>query len=112
MAKSNFRCKYCNYMPRSSEMPLTGVWYCPKCGKRTTLERTQKTPRKFTHQRKTRSHITRDQASSQIYSKHTSVNKKDHGLKTPYLNPDIKEIQPKIRNRVRVFYQSKSGEKL
>ncbi|MHA1940339.1 MAG: hypothetical protein ACXAB2_01435 [Candidatus Hodarchaeales archaeon] len=105
-----FKCKYCNFIPRSNEIPSTGVWYCPKCGKRTTLERARKIPRKFIHQKKTAKKITRDQASSKIYSKFTFEKKPDFGLKAPYLKPTIKEIQPKIRKHIRVFYQSKSEE--
>jgi ribosomal protein L37AE/L43A len=111
MDNSNFRCKYCNYLPRANEKPFTGVWYCPKCGKRTRLEQTQKIQHKFIQRKDTSRRITRDRASSQIYSQHTREKNLDYGLKTPYLSPSIKEIKPKTRKEIPVFFQSKKNKK-
>lgn len=107
----NFKCKYCNYIPRANEIPSTGVWYCPKCGKRTKLEQKQKKPHKYIQSKKPTRRITRDQASSQTYSQYTREKKNDYGLKTPYLTPPIEELRPKRRTQIPVFYKSKSKRK-
>ena len=36
MSHSEFKCTNCGYIPRDS--PVSGKWYCPKCGKRSTIK--------------------------------------------------------------------------
>ncbi len=106
MRESEFKCQFCGYVPRSNEQPVTGAWYCPKCGKRTTIRLTVPSPRKFSAKKPQSRQTSRDRISSQIYSKFTKEKIQDFGLKDPYLNPSIQPIKPKLRRKVRIFYPS------
>jgi uncharacterized Zn finger protein (UPF0148 family) len=107
--ESKFNCQFCGYVPRSHEEPVTGAWYCPKCGKRTTIRLTVPSPRKTSFKKPKSPKLSRDRISSQIYSKLTQEKTQDYGLKDPYLNPKIQPIKPKLRKKVRIF--SPSSEK-
>ena len=105
MNETEFKCQFCGYAPRSHEQPVTGAWYCPKCGKRTTIRLTVPPPRKRSYKKPQSRQMSRDRISSQIYSKLTQEKTQDYGLKDPYLNPNIQPIKPKLRKKVRIFSQ-------
>jgi ribosomal protein L37AE/L43A len=108
--ESNFRCQFCGYVPHSHEQPGTGVWYCPKCGKRTTIRLTVPSPRRSSYKKPQSRQASRDQISSQIYRELTKEKSQEYGLKEPYLNPTIQPIKPKLRKKVRIFAPSKDND--
>ena len=104
MNENEFKYQFCGYIPRENEQPRTGSWYCPKCGKRTTIKLTVPSPRKIALLKKQqRRQTSRDQISSQLYQELTKDINPNFGLKDPYLNPNISPIKPKNRKKVRVF---------
>ena len=106
MKETEFKCQFCGYIPRSHEQPVTGAWYCPKCGKRTTIRLTVPPPRRTSYKKPQTRQESRDRISSQIYSKLTQVKSQNFGLKDPYLNPSIQPIKAKVRKKVQIFSPS------
>jgi uncharacterized Zn finger protein (UPF0148 family) len=108
--ESKFKCQFCGYIPRSHEQPSTGAWYCPKCGKRTTIRLTVPSPKRTSYKTPRSRQASRDQISSQIYRELTKDKNQQLGLKEPYLNPTIQPIKPKLRKKVRIFSPSRDED--
>ena len=90
-------------MPR--DLPVSGSWYCPKCGKRTVIpQQRPRATRKF-YKKPTIPTRSRDQITTKLYNKMTYDKPTDHGFKEPYLNPKIKPIIPKRRDKIRLFFK-------
>ena len=103
MAQKDFRCKSCGYIPR--DIPRSGRWFCPKCGKSATIATQRpRVPKKF-HRTPTRIRKTQDQIATQIYDKLAASKLTDLGFKEPYLNPKISHIIPQKREKIRLFYK-------
>jgi len=103
MSHQNVKCSKCGYTPRDS--PVSGVWYCPKCGKRMTIAASRpRVTRKF-YRKPVTVQKSRDQVTSQIYRKLADEKPTDLGLKESYLNPKIDPILPKPRDKMRLFYK-------
>ncbi|MFX0014520.1 MAG: hypothetical protein ACFFB2_05165 [Promethearchaeota archaeon] len=103
MSQSTFKCTNCGYIPR--DLPVSGSWYCPKCGKRMTIpQHRPRVARKF-YKKPVTTQKTRDQITRKIYEKLTYDKIPDLGFKEPYLNPKIEPIIPKRRNKIRLFYK-------
>lgn len=102
MNQDRFQCKNCGYAP--SESPVSGAWYCPKCGKRTKISSNRpRVSKKRYHASPIKTTVSRDQVMSQIYDNLASRSSPDLGLKEPYLNPSFSPIEPKERKKVRLF---------
>jgi hypothetical protein len=110
MKEMKFKCQFCGYTPRTHEQSETGAWYCPRCGKRTTIRLTVPRPRKFSQKSRQSSQISRDQISSKIYSELTKEKTPNFGLKEPYINPPIELIKPKLRKVVRIFFPPRDDD--
>ena len=92
MAYKTFKCTKCGYIPR--DLPVSGSWYCPKCGKRTAIpQKRPRATRKF-YKKPTIATRSRDQITTKLYNKMTYDKPTDRGFKEPYLNPKIKPIPP------------------
>ena len=103
MEPREFRCQFCNYIPRTHEQPTSDSWYCPKCGKKTILSQTRESPRRFPTKRLQPRKPSRDRISTRIYTELTEQTDRDFGLKDPYLNPKIHTIKPRLRKGIRIF---------
>ena len=103
MQKKPFKCDKCGFSPRHP--PVSGVWYCPKCGHRMRMiiSRPRRIPQYS--QKPKKAAVSRDQVYTQMYSKLTSENPHDLGYKEPYLKPDIATILPKRRDKIRLFFK-------
>ena len=103
MEQKPFKCDKCGFTPRDN--PVSGVYYCPKCGHRMTIatSRPRRVKRYSPKPQKTR--VSRDQVYNQMYSKLTSEKPQDLGYKEPYLKPDIAPILPKRRDKIRLFFK-------
>ena len=103
MERKPFKCEKCGFTPR--DVPVSGVWYCQKCGHRMriTTSRPRRVKRYSPKPKKTR--VSRDQVYTQMYSKFTSEQPQDLGYKEPYLKPDIAPILPKRRDKIRLFFK-------
>ncbi len=110
MKETKFKCQFCGYVPHSHEQPGTGSWYCPRCGKRTTIRLNVPRPKKFSQKPPQSRQISRDQISSKIYNELTKGKGPEFGLKEPYIKPMIQPIKPKIRKEVRIFSPSNNND--
>jgi uncharacterized Zn finger protein (UPF0148 family) len=108
MSQSVFRCPNCGYIPR--EPPISGSWYCPKCGKRMEISQPHPHTVKKSYKKPLYTQTSRDHMISQIYDKLKHEKKTDSGYKEPYLNPKIPPIQLKKRKNIRFFFKKNSKE--
>ncbi|MHA2243404.1 MAG: hypothetical protein ACXADY_00385 [Candidatus Hodarchaeales archaeon] len=103
MNKKIFKCTNCSHIPR--DPPISGSWYCPKCGKRITIaQQRPRAPRKF-HKKPKIIQKSRDQVTTKIYDKLTYEKAPDLGFKEPYMNPKISPIIPKRRDKIQLFFK-------
>jgi predicted RNA-binding Zn-ribbon protein involved in translation (DUF1610 family) len=103
LAQKTFKCANCGYIPR--DLPVSGSWYCPKCGKRMVISQQRpRVTRKF-YKKPTITHKSRDRITTSLYDKMTYDQPTDHGFKEPYLNPKINPVIPKRRDKIRLFFK-------
>ncbi|NHJ00527.1 MAG: hypothetical protein EAX86_00215 [Candidatus Heimdallarchaeota archaeon] len=104
MSNPDLKCSNCGYNPR--QVPKSGVWYCPKCGRRNVkIERNYAQKGSRYPKKSILPSMSRDQVMKQLYEQLTAEKEVDGGYKEPYLNPDIPVILPIKRNRIKVFYK-------
>ncbi|MHA1215269.1 MAG: hypothetical protein ACTSPG_08215 [Candidatus Hodarchaeales archaeon] len=84
---------------------MSGSWYCPKCGKKSSLLTDQLRSAHTYRKKVVEIKKSKDEIYDQIYTRLTIKEKKDLGYKSPYLNPSIKSIEPKQREKIRLFYK-------
>ena len=102
MSQDRFRCQNCGYTP--SKSPVSGAWYCPKCGKRTNIPKNRPhVAKKWYRSAPIKKTVSRDQVMSRIYHNLASRTSPDLGLKERYLNPSLPPIEPKERKKIRLF---------
>ncbi|UCG90140.1 MAG: hypothetical protein JSU57_06705 [Candidatus Heimdallarchaeota archaeon] len=103
MAQRNIKCTNCGHIPR--DLPVSGFWYCPKCGKRMEIPHHRpRVARKF-YKKPQITQKSRDQVTRRIYDRLTDEKTPDLGFKEPYLKPKINPILPKRRDKIRLFYK-------
>ncbi|MFX0210882.1 MAG: hypothetical protein ACFFDT_33190 [Candidatus Hodarchaeota archaeon] len=103
MSQKKIKCTNCGHIPR--DLPVSGSWYCPKCGKRTEIPHHRpRVARKF-YKKPQITQKSRDQVTRKIYDRLTYEKTPDLGFKEPYLKPKINPILPKRRNKIRLFYK-------
>ncbi|MHA2073312.1 MAG: hypothetical protein ACXACU_04530 [Candidatus Hodarchaeales archaeon] len=103
MEQRPFKCEKCGFTPRNT--PVSGVWYCQKCGHRMRITQTRPHRVKRYSQKPKVTKVSRDQVYNQMYNQFTSEKPNDLGYKEPYLKPDITPIIPKRRDKIRLFYK-------
>lgn len=101
MSHSEFRCIYCGFIPRES--PISGNWYCPKCGKRSSIKIEQSRRVRPVFKHKNIHPKSKDEIFHDIYKKLTLEEKQELGYKEPYINPSISLVEPKKRENIRLF---------
>ncbi|MFX0184972.1 MAG: hypothetical protein ACFE95_17960 [Candidatus Hodarchaeota archaeon] len=107
MIQKRFSCNNCGYIP---QIAPSGIWYCPKCGKKSIIsKKSSRAIKRYYHKPKP-VQTSRDQVISQIYDKLTYPEPNDHGYKDPYLNPSIQPIEPKKRKKIRLFFKKNETE--
>jgi uncharacterized Zn finger protein (UPF0148 family) len=102
MEQRGYSCSNCGYIP---QVTPSGVWYCPKCGKKSSVTKRSSRAVKKYYSKPKPVQISRDQVASQIYQKLTYPKSEDIGYKDQYLNPSIQPIEPKKRDKVRLFFK-------
>ncbi|MFX0209740.1 MAG: hypothetical protein ACFFDT_27410, partial [Candidatus Hodarchaeota archaeon] len=94
----SYSCSNCGYIP---QVTPSGIWYCPKCGKKSTItKRSSRTVKRY-YSRPKPVQTSRDQVTSQVYEKLTFSKLNNTGYKDQYLNPLIQPIEPKKREKIR-----------
>ncbi|WP_455143183.1 hypothetical protein [Candidatus Hodarchaeum mangrovi] len=104
MSHSEFRCINCGYIPHES--PVSGNWYCPKCGKRSTIKIEQPLHVRSYLRHKSVHQRSKDEIYNDIYKKLTLEEKQELGYKEPYINPVLSSVEPKKRETIRLFLPS------
>lgn len=107
MSQKRFSCSNCGYIPKVTP---SGIWYCPKCGKKSTISKRSSRVVKRYYSKPKPIQTSRDQVISQIYDKLTYHKPNDLGYKDPYLNPSIQPIEPKKRKKIRLFFKKNETE--
>ena len=103
MTQKKIQCTNCGHIPR--DLPVSGSWFCPKCGKRSTFSHHRpKVTRKF-YKKPDITRKSRDQITTKIYDNLTFDKSPDLGFKEPYINPRINPILPKKRTKLRIFFE-------
>lgn len=103
MAQKEIKCTSCGYIPR--DLPVSGSWYCPKCGKRMVIPKQRPQVTRKYYKKPTPTSKSRDRITTSLYTKMTFDNPTDHGFKEPYINPKINPIIPKRRDKIRLFFK-------
>ena len=98
----SFTCPHCKFSPRFK--PPHGVYYCPKCGKRSIIGESRKRVYKSSQIKKS---LPKKQPKYfSDYENMMSDTKESFGLKERYLNPQIKPLIPKKRKDIKLFIKS------
>jgi hypothetical protein len=101
MSKEEFKCVHCGYKPRDS--PLSGSWYCPRCGRRTNLDFLKPKKKKQYYRKSSSTSRSKDEVYDHIYKQFTIEEKPELGYKEPYLNPSVPPVILKKREKFRLF---------